>query len=187
MISGIKKKFIDILFETDSDQAEEQPVVDIRTEPEEVVSNFNAKDVLYKSKSSAFIDLEETIEEAHKEEEVREYPTDYEFSQQISPMFGIVKKAENARKTVVPKPQKDEKMVSKPEDSHLDIVTSPFFGYGQNYEIRQTPEDSVKDEGFTYDQDDPYVQGLYEQPEIPYDENEEPVETDLFDDYEERR
>ena len=50
------------------------------------------------------------------------------------------------------------------------------FSYDQNYEIRQTPEDSVKDEGFTYDQDDPYVQGLYEQPEIPYDENEEPQE-----------
>ena len=66
MISGIKKKFIDILFETDSDEVKEQPVVDIRTEPEEVVSNFNAKDFLYKSKISAFIDLEETIQEAQK-------------------------------------------------------------------------------------------------------------------------
>ena len=142
---------------------------------------------MYKSKSSAFIDLEETIQEAQKEEEKVDAPRDYEFSQQISPMFGVLKKSSDANKVIPPKPQKDEKMVSKPEDSHLDIVTSPFFGYGQNYEIRQMPDETAKEEGFTYDQDDPYVQGLYEHPGIPYDENEEPVdEITLFDDIEDQ-
>ena len=186
MISGIKQKFIDILFERDPDQPQEQPVVDITTETEDVVSNFNAKDVLYKSKSSAFIDLEETIQEAKKEEDA---PRDYQFSQQISPMFGIVKKEDDTNQTISRKPEKDERMVSKPDDSHLDIVTSPFYGYGQNYVIREESQENLKEEGFAYDQDDPYVQGLYEHPDIPYDENQEPVDEDmgLFDEYEDRR
>ena len=89
MISGIKKKFIDILFENDPEQiVEQQPVIEPKKEIQDLGGSFNAKDVLYKkSKSSAFIDLEETIQGAKEEEEpVREY----EFSQQISPMFGIM-------------------------------------------------------------------------------------------------
>ncbi|MBR4461741.1 MAG: hypothetical protein IKS51_04095 [Erysipelotrichaceae bacterium] len=185
MISGIKQKFIDILFERDPDQPQEQPVVDITTEPEEVVRNFDAKDVLYKTKSSAFINLEETIEEVQKEDDT---PRDYQFSQQISPMFGVVRNENDTNRVVVQKQEKDETMVNKPDDSHLDIVTSPFFGYGQNYVIRQQ-EDRIKEDGYSYDQDDPYMQGLYEHPDIPYDENEEPVdeEMNLFDDYEDRR
>ena len=186
MISGIKQKFIDILFERDPEEKQEQPAVDITAEPEDVVSNFNAKDVLYKSKSSAFIDLEETIQEVKKEEDL---PQDYQFSQQISPMFGVVRKEEDNSQNVIRIAEKDESMVSKPDDSHLDIVTSPFFGYGQNYVIKQPSEDSVKEEDYPYDQDDPYVQGLYEHPDIPYDDNQEPADEDmrLFDEYEDKR
>ncbi len=187
MISGIKQKFIDILFERDPDQPQEQPVVDITTEQEDIVRNFDAKDVLYKPKSSAFINLEETIEEVQKEEEV-ETPGDYQFSQQISPMFGLVKNRSDSHRVVVPKAEKDERMVNKPDDSHLDIVTSPFFGYGQNYTIKEMPEETVSEDGYVYEQDDPYVQGLYEHPNIPFDENEEPVdEMNLFADDEDRR
>ena len=55
--------------------------------------------------------------------------------------------------------------------------------------IKQPSEDSVKEEDYPYDQDDPYVQGLYEHPDIPYDDNQEPADEDmrLFDEYEDKR
>ena len=193
MISGIKKKFIDILFENDPEQiVEEQPVIEPKMDAQEIGRTLNAKDVLYrKSKSSAFIDLEETIQ-GTKENEEEEPVRDYEFSQQISPMFGVIRK-EHEKPLVVHQPERDEKMVNKPEDSHLDIVTSPFYGYGEQHDhndAKITSDSVLEEEGFSYDQDDPYMKGLYEHEDLYQhyeDQNDRMDDYDTYDYDEDRR
>ena len=133
-MKDIKKRFLDILFETDDEEDEEEvvavaePVREAEPVKKKEETSFNAKDVLYrKSDQSAFINLEETIktvkETGSSEEE------EYELSSQISPIFGLIRE----NKQTVRKPvetDQNETFVSKPDDSHLEIITSPIYGYG---------------------------------------------------------
>lgn len=142
-MKGIKKKFLDILFENDDDyvkeaeqETEEKPTT-IRKKKTE--GTIKAKEVLYrKPKTSAFIDLDEPAKPV-KEEESKD---GFEFSTQISPIFGMVN--EKNKKTAV-KQNADETMTVKPETSHLDTITSPIYGYGEQEEGNYIPPEKYSE------------------------------------------
>lgn len=143
-MADLKKKFIDILFEDEDGEQElkedsyyeqEQKPVEIKKE-----SPIKAKDIMYrKSGSSAFIDLNETSKEEFSVEDLK--TEEYEMSSQISPIFGLIK--ENKKKVVNVNPEIMESQTNKPSDAHLDIITSPIYGYGNkedaqdnNYDVK---------------------------------------------------
>ena len=155
-MKDIKKKFLDILFETDDEEDEKETVV----APEPVVmkqpvkkeeTSYNAKDVLYrKSDQSAFINLEETIKTV-KENKTSATEEEYELSSQISPIFGLIKE----NKPTYKKPldtDPDETLLSKPDDSHLEIITSPIYGYGSKDD--QDINSLVIDNGYADDEEE---------------------------------
>ena len=148
MKDSIKKKFLDILFEPEDDEEQDlfadESVKEYRR-PEkktEIDPNLKAKDILYKKpeKSSVFVDLEES--KPVRNETVQEIrpDNDYEFSSQISPIFGVLKESPHVS---VRKSETDEKLINKPESSHLEIITSPIFGYGQREEEN---DDAINEE-----------------------------------------
>ena len=145
MKSDIKKKFIDILFEPDEDEEYEDIQPDrIESKPlEKEDITISAKDILYrKSGHSAFIDLDAPLK---KVKEQNETSGDFEPSAQISPIFGVIKeskKVENVSRTV------NEAQINKPEDSHLEIIISPIYGYGTRDE-----KSAGKEEAPVYDSD----------------------------------
>lgn len=189
-MKDIKKRFIDILFETDDEDEEEvvpavEPVKEpVKKEPVKTEeTSYNAKDVLYrKSDKSAFIDLEETIKTVKQSKPAEE---EYELSSQISPIFGLIK--ENKQTIRKPEPDHDEALINKPDDSHLEIITSPIYGYGSREDAEKTEPDignaldatdedelhRLLDEDFGYD-------------DHTYDDIEKTVdEINLFDSYDE--
>lgn len=145
-MADLKKKFIDILFEDDVDEQELQDDAYYAQKEEKPVektideSPIKAKDILYrKSNASAFINLNEprpeketfTLDEIKKDE--------YEMSSQISPIFGVIK--ENVKKVVNVDPNVTEAQTNKPSDSHLDIITSPIYGYATKEDARENNYD----------------------------------------------
>lgn len=143
-MADLKKKFIDILFEDE----EESEVLDLIEEEEKKntksvekkESTILAKDILYrKPGTSAFINLDETsIKLSNDEPKVEDV---YEMSSQISPIFGIIK--ENKPKSLNIDQGVIDTQTNKPVDSHLDIITSPIYGYGNkedamknNYDVK---------------------------------------------------
>ena len=139
MKKDIKKKFIDILFEPDENDNE----VELYDEPEKprpAAPKFdankntvvNAKDLMYKkSEQSAFIDLDPPKKNERKV--ITTPDGEYEFSSQISPIFGVIK--ENEFK-MASKSDPDTKIVNKPDSSHLEIVTSPIYGYAKQNDVQ---------------------------------------------------
>ena len=131
MKNDIKKKFIDILFEPEEEE-EEEVVVAPAPKPRPVKKQENtikAKDILYrKPESSAFINLDEPKKNTEAKEAANPYG-DYEFSSQISPIFGVIKENKPESSTFN-KPAVNDSLVSKPDSSHLEIITSPIYGYG---------------------------------------------------------
>lgn len=149
-MADLKKKFIDILFEENDE--EEESVVSSAEAVKRSESPIKAKDVLYrKSSNSVFVNLNEqpkTVEQAPVQEEK---PNVYEMSSQISPIFGVIK--ENKPKTVNYKPEITESQTNKPSDSHLDIITSPIYGYGNkedtmdnDYDVKSITDENEEDE-----------------------------------------
>ncbi len=129
MKTDIKKKFIDILFESDEDEETviTEPVIEKKPLKKEDTP-INAKDILYrKSDRSAFINLDENNTKKSKASEDKE-EEEYELSSQISPIFGVIK--ESSSRKIKPKVA-DESLVNKPDSSHLEIITSPIYGYGK--------------------------------------------------------
>ena len=141
MKEEIKKKFIDILFEPEDE--DDEPVVLTESKPEKrrEENTVKASDILYhKSEKSAFINLDE------KPKEIKETRTGgvYEFSTQISPIFGVLKGGESIEEE---KKGVDETQINKPEDSHLEIITSPIYGYASKETVykEETEEESVEE------------------------------------------
>ncbi|MBO4919373.1 MAG: hypothetical protein J5365_04375 [Erysipelotrichaceae bacterium] len=147
MKEEIKKKFIDILFESDDDE-EDDPSLASEEKPEKkkADSSVKAADILYhKSEKSAFIDLDEQPKTIKSETRTGE---PYEFSTQISPIFGVLKGGQEPEEV---KKDIDETQINKPEDSHLEIITSPIYGYAsresvQKEETEEEPESDPYDE-----------------------------------------
>ena len=142
-MKDIKKRFIDILFEPDDEEEEEVFEEPVKAEPsKKETTGISAKDILYrKPEQSAFINLEETISTVKNTKS--ENSSDYEFSSQISPIFGVLK--DNSQNVVKNEVDTNESFINKPEDSHLDIITSPIYGYGT--------KDDIKDNN-TYESDE---------------------------------
>lgn len=134
-MKDIKKKFLDILFETVEDEQD-----DIQEVEEEVVkrpikeeSSIKAKDILYrKSESSAFIDLND-LNKKEENTSKQKKENDYEFASQISPIFGVLK--ESKRRPIKLDNEVNDAIINKPEDSHLEIITSPIYGYGDQEDL----------------------------------------------------
>lgn len=156
-MKDIKKRFIDILFEPEDEEEdlfEEQPQKKEK-KPVKEAPVMNAKDILYrKSDQSAFINLEETINTARNIKNGE--PAEYELSSQISPIFGVIKDGAPAVRHEV---DTNEALINKPEDSHLDIITSPIYGYGSK-------DDMDDSEGFTdeYQTNDRELHELFDRP-----------------------
>ena len=135
MKNDIKKKFIDILFEPEEDEEEIFEKPKTAEKPARKQENtVKAKDILYrKSEGSAFINLEE--KKKPEEKKVEDDHVDYEFSSQISPIFGLIKENKPDISSVS-SGSANESLLSKPDSSHLEIITSPFYGYGsrEDYE-----------------------------------------------------
>ena len=148
MKKEIKRRFIDILFEPDEtdNTGNEQQV--------EEVDNQKAKSVLYSEKKenkSAFIDLNEP-KKIKKEKRDLPKKEEYEMASQISPIFGVLK--EN-KEVVIKKTTTDENIINKPEGSHLDIITSPIYGYAKKEELEEEVIDnSYEDDDFYKDNED---------------------------------
>lgn len=148
MKEDIKQKFIDILFESDKDDKEE--TIDAVEEEKHVKkekSPIKAKDILYrKSENTTFINYENKAKTANaSKDEV------YELTSQISPMFGVIR--ENKHKNLNVNSEITDTQTSKPETSHLDIITSPIYGYGSkedaiknNYEVKGIPGENDDEE-----------------------------------------
>lgn len=152
-MADLKKKFIDILFE---DDAEEEEIVDeIPSEERKSIAAANAKknieespikakDILYrKSSTSPFVNLTETKKPSPvvKEEFTKE---EYEMTSQISPIFGLLQENKDEKITVVS--NLNETQTNKPTDSHLDIITSPIYGYSSGDSLPQDNNDQVRED-----------------------------------------
>ncbi|MBO7677741.1 MAG: hypothetical protein J6S49_09570 [Erysipelotrichaceae bacterium] len=142
MRKDIKKKFIDILFEPEENESEielyEEPAPRPKAAPKvqaaaNVTSAVNARDFLYKKgEQSAFIDLDPPKKNERKVINTPE--GEYEFSSQISPIFGVIKENEYKMSTRI---DPDTKIVNKPDSSHLEIITSPIYGYARQSDIEK--------------------------------------------------
>ena len=152
-MADLKKKFIDILFE---DDAEEEEIADeIPSEERKSIAAANAKknieespikakDILYrKSSTSPFVNLNETKKPSSvvKEEFTKE---EYEMTSQISPIFGLLQENKDEKITVVS--NLNETQTNKPTDSHLDIITSPIYGYSSGDSLPQDNNDQVRED-----------------------------------------
>lgn len=171
-MADLKKKIVDILFEDDpedkeyTDEDAEEDGSKSKTSAKE--SSILAKDILYrKSGQSAFINLDEKPKKDSYVEETNEV---YEMSSQISPIFGVIK--QNKPKVVNVDHEKVETLTNKPADSHLDIITSPIYGYGNK-------EDAIDN---NYEVKDILVDNNYE----PYNHSEDDELRKLFDNEEDR-
>ena len=130
-MKDIKKKFLDILFEPIDEEIEEVKTQEEVKKPVKEESSIKAKDILYKkSENSAFIDLNDLNKTSHV---VEKKDNDYEFASQISPIFGVLK--ENKKRPIKTEKQTNETIVNKPEDSHLETITSPIYGYGKQEDL----------------------------------------------------
>lgn len=187
-MADIKKKFIDILFDDDVDDRElaEESINNSR----EVKIDYNtskgdspikAKDILYrKSGSSAFINLDDTAEQKDNDDDAQE---EYELSTQISPIFGPIK--ENNRDTLNSKKVVSETKINKPVYSHLDIITSPIYGYDSGdskitntYEFKLDDIDDADEELHNLFDEDNYLDDSYNS--LKNEENKDEEDITLF-------
>lgn len=185
-MADLKKKFIDILFEDDVDEQElqddsyyvekeETPVVSKPVEE----SPIKAKDILYrKSSSSAFINLNEptekdtfTLDDLKKDE--------YEMSSQISPIFGLIK--ESPKKVMNVDPNITEVQTNKPSDSHLDIITSPIYGYATKEDAKENNYDVRSAIG---ENEDEQLHQLFDQEEESLNNSYDSLDSNPLDDEE---
>lgn len=147
-MSDIKKKFIDIFFEPEEEEPikEEEEKVSytsskdilaafkkekekekaLEEENKEEIPTINAKDLLYrKPGQSAFINLDNNSKSSNFSFNEK---NEYVMSSQISPMFGVLnEKKKKKSKNVI---SEEKKNITKSNESHLDIVISPIYGYG---------------------------------------------------------
>lgn len=197
---NLKEKFIDILFEDDDDETEiSDEEIEAVKETKKSESTIKAKDILYrKSSVSPFVNLTEDKPEKPFSIEEKIAEETYEMSSQISPIFGLIK--ENKKTVVNLGKEVTKAQVNKPADSHLDIITSPIYGFGNkedahdnNYnvkgidddqiEYRHSSNDSVDEElHHLFDDNDSYLDKSYQDSEDRQNSEEEISLFKLFGD-----
>ncbi len=145
MKNDIKKKFIDILFEPEEEEEEIFEKPKMSEKPAKKQENtVKAKDILYrKSEGSAFINLYDTKKPEEKKSAEEDH-IDYEFSSQISPIFGLIKENRPDLSNSL-SASANETLLSKPDSSHLEIITSPFYGYGSREDYEKEHPDLFGD------------------------------------------
>ena len=182
MKNSLKKKFLDILFEDDDNYGKkkrkkvENTSFDKQNMPNKPVkdSEINARDILYrKSGGSAFIDLDDKPKQEVSQDRPKK---DYEFTSQISPIFGMVNEK---RRSFKESRETDDSLTSKPESSHLDIITSPIYGYGPQDESNYRPSET-NFMPFDEEEDYPYTENEEFNNLMDYVDNQED-ETELYD------
>ena len=155
-MGDIRKKFLDILFEPDSEEIEaEAPLSEIKEEAVKVensvienvknietIKSPNVKDVLYgkQEKPSSFIDY---FEVPKTEKPVERDSETYEMRENVSPIFGPVVQKERKKKSINDK--EVQKAVSSINSNDFNgIVISPIYGYDDNKanEARKVLSDS---------------------------------------------
>lgn len=167
-MGDLKNKFMGILFEDEPETEIDDESSSTNEEKVSVESKISAKDLLYrKSNGSPFINLDDSPKDI---EEYFNEPKEYEMSAQISPIFGIINKEE--KKIVEVAPEIIKSQTIKPADSHLDIITSPIYGYGNkedamdnNYDVKGI-NSSLKEEN----EDEENLKSLLDN-EIPLDDD----------------
>lgn len=168
-MSDIKKKFLDILFEQETEEIEaEAPLVDVKVEKKEEVKHNeikeptkspNVKDVLYgkQDKPSSFIDYFEVPKREKPVDTVNEET--YEMRDNVSPIFGPITQKEKKKKTATEK--EIQKAVSSATQEYTGIVISPIYGYDTSKandarkQLLNKPQ-KIEDTGdYLYDFDEP--------------------------------
>ena len=167
-MSDLKQKFLDILFEDEDDETEVKDTPVIKKEAvkkeekkEEIEeSAIKAKDILYrKAGKSPFINLDNTTKGTHFD---LNDSNQYEMSSQISPIFGLI--ANEDKRKVNVSSEITESQITKPADSHLDIITSPIYGYGSKEDAMDNNYD-VK--GLSANDED--MRSLFDSADEPFD------------------
>lgn len=164
-MNDMKKRLIDLLFEPDpnnqeSDEYIEAPLENVLVSDEpsynqqkrehapETSTHYSAADLLYKSKQSVFVNLEETNQQSVSETiniektEIEEEKAEYTPTANISPMFGLIN---DNKPQEYYKPRLDRAQVTKPADSPLGTIFSPIYGY-ETSKIRDIFENKVQEE-----------------------------------------
>lgn len=173
----IKKKFIDILFEED-DPEKEVMEDSYYSNPEPIHANDSYKKevkqegktnnaVVYRrSDKSAFINLNEKKKD-ETESSKNKIKEEYEMSSQLSPIFGVIK--ESKKKEISFDKNIEKVQTNKPSDSHLDIITSPIYGYGNkedaqkdNYEVKNIVDDVDEEELHHLFDEEEYLDDSYD-------------------------
>lgn len=145
-MADLKKKIYEILFEEDEPEIEADENITVfkseKTADETLKDEptIKAKDILYR-KSDIFVDLNESPKTA--EEFIGSANEPYVLSTQISPIFGLIK--EDKKKTNTYDSMLNESQTNKPSDSHLDIITSPIYGYGNKEEVLDKIDSYIDD------------------------------------------
>ncbi len=150
-MTDIKKKICEILFEDDEtevDDSEKKPVIKQEKKVEEVINEgtqIKARDFLYQ-KSNVFVDLNDN----KKQTNYADNNEPYVFSSQISPIFGVIK--QDKKQETESELKVNKKLTSKPTDSHLDIITSPIYGYGSD--VDNNIDDLVQEKPEIYEEEE---------------------------------
>jgi len=162
MREDIKKKFLNILFEPDEVERHEKvvakaPLQDVKPKKVEVIKEVKPEvKPSVQVKKRAFIDLENNKEEIDIEvSRVKEKinDKDYQFTQNISPIFGVV---DEPKKNNEPKVFTDDSQTSKPSSSYLGTIISPIFGYDADKSTK-TFDNYVKDNSdYSNDNQEPF-------------------------------
>ena len=178
-MADIKKKFIDILFEDDPDDEPKDLKYDEKLITVQKDSPIRAEDILYrKPGTSAFINLEEPAVVKQEIDNIEINQEEYEMSSQISPIFGLIK--ENKRKVVNVDQDIIDTQTNKPVDSHLDIITSPIYGYGnkedahdKNYDVKSVTDDSDEESELhhLFDQEEEALNKSYDDEKTSFDDD----------------
>lgn len=172
MKEEIKKKFLDILFETEEEGEVviDEPIKEVKLE-EKVPATAEAQKFLYNKKQpNSFISVDKRERRENKKSEVS---SRYEIKPNISPMFGVVGKNSEP---IVPdaKISNVSNNIKKSKESYLGTIISPIYGYDVKNDFSNTMNLSIHkvDDSYEEKAEEP----AKEEPVSYYDKNNDIME-----------
>lgn len=180
-MSELKQKFIDILFEKDAPDAEDDFVESTDKENKKEHSTIKAADILYRkgSNNSPFINLNEGKKVSAKELLINE-KEEYRATPKLSPIFGLINDSKTNENKM---PTEVEPIKTSGKISHLDIVPSPIYGYGTKEDYFKS---SYMSTGTSFAEEEHDEHENIPQEEDPFLNNDNNIEEDnitLFDEF----